>query len=895
MLIRRTEQKRPGTIVPLVAVSAIFMITLIAFAIDIGLIALARTQCQNAADSGATAGVRQLNGNAAANNNYSAVVPAVNAAVSANTVISQPIDPTTNVSTNIGWYSYNTTAQQFQTAFGSSLPANQNWSAVQVTINTTQPTYFAKIFGITSMPASAVATSVSRPRDIAIVLDFSFSMRFASLPAVPRSGALTASMNPDTAVPAFGHWSTMSSILTATSNYVDSSGNAYAMNNWTTTTVNGPPVVQDFYTYPASGSPLNAFYQPGSSTYMCPASSDWSTQSSNTVTYVGDLWPQASEGTATSNPTYAATVQQYLFGTTNNATYASNTMVKSSATGPGSGAFDPVTPSAPLATEGYGPNFNGYSMGPGYYGKTFYMWPPDPRYHPTNTALQLDWRQKFFITQPLGTGTRTGINDNSKLFNSSGVWQPSGSSTYYIDYNAVIAWIAAGPQVFPPNLRSGRVLYYSSIPTTIPATGGTSDQRFWRAYIDYVLGAASTTVTQNTLYGADTSANFGTVKITPYASLNSNTSQRPYMQYNDNPVRPRLHFWFGPLSMIDFLATNNINSTNWWPGTCHESTTWQLKAGMNSALIDIQNNHPNDWATLIYFNSLVSYGVAQVPLGRNFTLMQNFLWYPNATGTQGSSIVQNPSNTSNEYTPYGSSYYTNRIDQTTNSSDPFRVGTNPDGVIPNANNDTCSDMPLCVAYNQFSTASPYTGRVGATKMVIYETDGVANSMCNATFQPGNPAPYNSTYTNTTSVSEQANGAAPVITNAHQVAAQLCAPTTATAGQQATINGVTYTYAGPGYSTSKNPVSINCLAFGFLFESYSIPGALGGPVSTARDPAMQLIYDLEVIGGVAPPNTSSSRIINTNQIIIGNYTNRINCMQTAIQAIMESGVVVSLVQ
>ena len=34
--------------------------------------------------------------------------------------------------------------------------------------------------------------------------------------------------------------------------------------------------------------------------------------------------------------------------------------------------------------------FQGYSMGPGYYGKTFYMWPPDPRYgasaDPTNIS-----------------------------------------------------------------------------------------------------------------------------------------------------------------------------------------------------------------------------------------------------------------------------------------------------------------------------------------------------------------------------------------------------------------------------------------------------------------------------------------------------------------------------
>ena len=25
------------------------------------------------------------------------------------------------------------------------------------------------------------------------------------------------------------------------------------------------------------------------------------------------------------------------------------------------------------------------------------------------------------------------------------------------------------------------------------------------------------------------------------------------MHYGDNPLRPKLHFWFGPLTMVDFL------------------------------------------------------------------------------------------------------------------------------------------------------------------------------------------------------------------------------------------------------------------------------------------------------------------------------------------------------
>src|SRR4029078_323882 len=75
--------------------------------------------------------------------------------------------------------------------------------------------------------------------------------------------------------------------------------------------------------------------------------------------------------------------------------------------------------------------FKGYSMGPGYYGKTFYMWPPDPRFHPsantatpdaTNTAKDAggrwmaDGRKRFFYNGE--TPTRLD-GDNSRLWDTS--------------------------------------------------------------------------------------------------------------------------------------------------------------------------------------------------------------------------------------------------------------------------------------------------------------------------------------------------------------------------------------------------------------------------------------------------------------------------------------------
>src|SRR5947209_7518361 len=58
----RMQAGRRGSIVPLLALSVIGLLTLVALAADIGLVAVARNHCQNAADVGAMAGVRVLNG-----------------------------------------------------------------------------------------------------------------------------------------------------------------------------------------------------------------------------------------------------------------------------------------------------------------------------------------------------------------------------------------------------------------------------------------------------------------------------------------------------------------------------------------------------------------------------------------------------------------------------------------------------------------------------------------------------------------------------------------------------------------------------------------------------------------------------------------------------------------
>ena len=95
--------------------------------------------------------------------------------------------------------------------------------------------------------------------------------------------------------------------------------------------------------------------------------------------------------------------------------------------------------------------------------------------------------------------------------------------------------------------------------TPPPIRPHNTNQRFWKDYIDYVLGFRTTSTTSytdiasNTGYGSDFT--WGTVSITAKPTGTSNVC---YMNYADNPKRPKLRFWFGPITMIDFLGNYNL-------------------------------------------------------------------------------------------------------------------------------------------------------------------------------------------------------------------------------------------------------------------------------------------------------------------------------------------------
>jgi Putative Flp pilus-assembly TadE/G-like len=909
-------------VLPLVTICLVGLMAFLALAIDIGMMAVARTQAQSAADIAALAGARTLTGTPG-NNRANAEAEAREAARS-NYILATQITDGHIAAVNTGVFRYSRTGQHFDVDFDNPPGTNEAYGLMQVRIRADMNTYFGKVLGVNSIAIAAEATAVHRPRDVAIVLDFSGSMKFScefNYPPIAAGQNITGGLNPDPVFPRFGPWMIYPVATSGNPNpmnrvdaYIDSGGETHAANNMTVQTSNGPPIVPNFQTTAINGGPnafvynsdLSALAFNVTNTPVCtPAPDTWTSQYA--AGYAGDRWP-LKFGTVTTSPTvadYAKHVGELL----------------------GLPSVTVNTRNGPWELDGYdfagltfgnGP-FQGYSMGPGYYGKTFYMWPPDPRFtagaDPTNISSTIpaqdssgrwmaDWRKRFFLNpSPNPSNKGTPLSDNSKLFTAAGAWRSqgvTGTVQYVPNYDAILAWIKNGPRTLPPSLRAGRVLYYDSIPNAIPlnwqsgviSSSATADERFWKGYIDFVLGAGEFDRPQ-TLYGYGTNntwagQTFGSGKITPEASLTG--TPRAYMCYDDCPVHPRLNMWFGPLTMLGFLSVNSDTSDyNWYAGTTYESHCWQLKAGIQSAFDDIKRNHPNDLATLTFFNSQNGYNFARVPMGRDFETMRNSLFYPY-------SILPNLADVSQEKRPY--------LIANPSTSNPSGINPyNYQADIPNADGGTNPSMGLMVAYNQFNWTGTYTGRKGAGKIVILETDGVANQRINGTFSPISGGGGSAQWTNISN-----GGSAPNPMNGHPQALDptvslawlICQDATgtkpwpvyptytngsgvATATTPTRWSGLTAN--GPGYSTPRMPARIHTIAFGYLFENTT--------TSLLKTRALEFLRDIQMTSGL--PVDPQTGTIEDYKRIVGTYDQRIDKMRQAFERIMQSGIQVSLIE
>jgi len=436
MIYRAKRQPRAGTILPLVAVCLITLLGFVALAIDIGVMQVARTQCQNAADTAAIAGARSLTGDSTSNYNYAGALPAAQSAADGNSVLGQALAGS-QAQIAIGKYRYDSTQNQFIIDFDPNNNYPQDaWSLVQSTVTASHTSYFAPILGmrlgggtdpgaagLSSLNVSATSTAAHRPVDVAIIIDFSGSMRLGSLLGAPVDNATgivprTQSMNPETVVPTWGQYASAQSNNnvqwrgwsgTSVPTLTAPTGELIDQCNITTATGGGPAIVNDFF------QDTTAF---GATT---PAFSSVANASGDMPLYKGG-------GTA-----YAYNLNEVL-----------SRSGGSSSTTPSSAAPFIDNTSSGSTTAGYAATFKGYTLGPSYWGKTFFIWPPDPRgpSAPANTQNNgaKDWRQRFF--QMIYLGTRT-TSSSPRLCRSATAGRSTTSTAWP-------CWRRPRPRMPPP-------------------------------------------------------------------------------------------------------------------------------------------------------------------------------------------------------------------------------------------------------------------------------------------------------------------------------------------------------------------------------------------------------------------------------------------------------------
>src|SRR5262249_18432241 len=158
-----------------------------------------------------------------------------------------------------------------------------------------------------------------------------------------------------------------------------------------------------------------------------------------------------------------------------------------------------------------------------------------------------DWRKNFFFE----SDGVTPCDDNNLLFQTTSFpFYSDPPGNYVINYKNILSWIKnSGPNPFPPQMRSGNLVFYDQIPTDVPASAydhtqpnaniTDPNQRFWKECIDYTLGvwrdpAGGIQHLQSPTCSMGPCFQFGTVQVTAKPSTTNPLDTR-YMDYKDNP------------------------------------------------------------------------------------------------------------------------------------------------------------------------------------------------------------------------------------------------------------------------------------------------------------------------------------------------------------------------
>jgi Flp pilus assembly protein TadG len=371
--VARSANRR-GSILPILALVLVVQAAFLALALDLGMVAIAKTQVQQAADLAALTAGRTLDG--VSTNNYNQTQATTNAqnVLTYNNVLGSRFTGS-QLQLTYGSYDYSQTTQSFSANYP---PTTGNpTTAVSATVTSaTSPGAFSKLLGISLVPSiTATAQAVHRPRDIALVMDLSGSMRMGTCLGFDFYTTSRTTNNPDTTVPTFGHYSSSNAGLIGPSTNQTSSYNNYTISPSNTTVGNASyasTYVSGFYQNAAYASTLIRAFDShtstdGGNTWTAPSSGSPTLPPSSYSSVPGGDVPLFSNG---STSVYATDVKDVVGSSSRNAAWELD------------GYFNYTNGSLSNAASGQTSYtkapFYGYTQGPGYYGKTFFIWPPGP-------------------------------------------------------------------------------------------------------------------------------------------------------------------------------------------------------------------------------------------------------------------------------------------------------------------------------------------------------------------------------------------------------------------------------------------------------------------------------------------------------------------------------------
>ena len=219
----RPARPRRGTVAPFLGICIVGLFGMVALAIDLGLLTTARTECQDAADAAALTGARTLdNKPTSTNNNKVQADSNARATVTSNRVLNSPLTSANIVQVEFGPYAYDPVAQKFvaPTTWPTTPAPGQSYTAAHVEVKYTVPSFFSRVGGQSAQNTLTKATAVHRPRDVAIILDLTGSMRYGSSVASDN----LSSMSADPIYPQHGHYNRYTNYQAATPQSANSGG-----------------------------------------------------------------------------------------------------------------------------------------------------------------------------------------------------------------------------------------------------------------------------------------------------------------------------------------------------------------------------------------------------------------------------------------------------------------------------------------------------------------------------------------------------------------------------------------------------------------------------------------------------------------------------------------------